>query len=230
MRWDEEVFGLEYDLDVFNIVAVSDFNMGAMENKGLNIFNTRYVLAKPETATDIDYQNIESVIAHEYFHNWTGNRVTCRDWFQLSLKEGLTVFRDQEFSADQGSRAVKRIGDVRALRAAQFREDAGPLAHPVRPDSYHHDRQFLHRDGLQQGRRSDPHDGNPHRTRGVPSRHGSVFRTPRQPCRHHRRFCPGDAGCVRRRSHALQALVPSGGHAGGHGFRRLRWRVRVATR
>jgi len=136
MRWDEEVFGLEYDLDVFNIVAVSDFNMGAMENKGLNIFNTRYVLAKPETATDTDYQNIESVIAHEYFHNWTGNRVTCRDWFQLSLKEGLTVFRDQEFAADQGSRAVKRIGDVRTLRAMQFPEDDGPLAHPVRPDSY----------------------------------------------------------------------------------------------
>jgi aminopeptidase N len=136
MRWDEEVFGLEYDLDVFNIVAVSDFNMGAMENKGLNIFNTRYVLAKPETATDADYQNIESVIAHEYFHNWTGNRVTCRDWFQLSLKEGLTVFRDQEFSADQGSRAVRRIGDVRTLRAIQFPEDDGPLAHPVRPHSY----------------------------------------------------------------------------------------------
>jgi aminopeptidase N len=136
MRWDEEVFGLEYDLDVFNIVAVSDFNMGAMENKGLNIFNTRYVLAKPETATDADYQNIESVIAHEYFHNWTGNRVTCRDWFQLSLKEGLTVFRDQEFSADQGSRSVRRIGDVRTLRAIQFPEDDGPLAHPVRPDSY----------------------------------------------------------------------------------------------
>ncbi|TMJ65840.1 MAG: aminopeptidase N [Alphaproteobacteria bacterium] len=136
MRWDEEVFGLEYDLDVFNIVAVSDFNMGAMENKGLNIFNTRYVLAKPETATDTDYQNIEAVIAHEYFHNWTGNRVTCRDWFQLSLKEGLTVFRDQEFSADQGSRAVRRIAEVRTLRAIQFPEDDGPLAHPVRPDSY----------------------------------------------------------------------------------------------
>ncbi len=136
MRWDEEVFGLEYDLDVFNIVAVSDFNMGAMENKSLNIFNTRYVLAKPETATDADYQGIESVIAHEYFHNWTGNRVTCRDWFQLSLKEGLTVFRDQEFSADQGSRAVKRIGEVRTLRAIQFPEDDGPLAHPVRPQSY----------------------------------------------------------------------------------------------
>ena len=136
MRWDEEVFGLEYDLEMFNIVAVSDFNMGAMENKGLNIFNTRYVLAKPETATDTDYQHIEAVIAHEYFHNWTGNRVTCRDWFQLSLKEGLTVFRDQQFSADQNSPAVCRIGNVRALRAAQFPEDAGPLAHPVQPQSY----------------------------------------------------------------------------------------------
>jgi aminopeptidase N len=136
MAWDEATFGLEYDLDVFNIVAVSDFNMGAMENKGLNIFNTKYVLAKPETATDTDYLGIESVIAHEYFHNWTGDRVTCRDWFQLSLKEGLTVFRDQEFSADQGSRGVRRIGDVRRLRAAQFPEDAGPLAHPVQPASY----------------------------------------------------------------------------------------------
>ncbi len=136
MRWDEEVFGLEYDLDVFNIVAVSDFNMGAMENKGLNIFNTKYILAKPDTATDADYEGIETVVAHEYFHNWTGNRVTCRDWFQLSLKEGLTVFRDQEFSGDQGSRAVKRIMDVRSLRARQFTEDAGPLAHPVQPSSY----------------------------------------------------------------------------------------------
>ncbi len=136
MAWDERVFGLEYDLDVFNIAAVSDFNMGAMENKGLNVFNTKYVLAQPETATDADYENIERVIAHEYFHNWTGNRVTCRDWFQLSLKEGLTVFRDQSFGADMGSPAVKRIADVRRLRAAQFPEDAGPLAHPVRPDAY----------------------------------------------------------------------------------------------
>jgi len=136
MQWDEEVFGLEYDLDIFNIVAVSDFNMGAMENKGLNIFNTRYVLAQPATATDTDYQNIEAVIAHEYFHNWTGDRVTCRDWFQLSLKEGLTVFRDQLFSADQGSPAVCRIGNIRTLRAVQFPEDAGPLAHPVQPQSY----------------------------------------------------------------------------------------------
>jgi aminopeptidase N len=137
MRWDEETFGREYDLDVFMIVAVSDFNMGAMENKGLNIFNDKYVLASPETATDADYASIEGVIAHEYFHNWTGNRITCRDWFQLSLKEGLTVFRDQEFSADQRSRPVERITDVRTLRANQFVEDAGPLAHPVRPALYH---------------------------------------------------------------------------------------------
>jgi aminopeptidase N len=136
MQWDEEAFGCEYDLDVFNIVAVSDFNMGAMENKGLNIFNDKYVLASPETATDADYANIEAIIAHEYFHNWTGNRITCRDWFQLCLKEGLTVFRDQEFSADQRSRAVKRIADVRTLRSQQFTEDSGPLAHPVRPAEY----------------------------------------------------------------------------------------------
>jgi aminopeptidase N len=137
MRWDETAFGREYDLDVFMIVAVSDFNMGAMENKGLNIFNDKYVLASPETATDDDFDRIEAIIAHEYFHNWTGNRITCRDWFQLCLKEGLTVFRDQEFSADQHSRAVERISDVRALRAHQFVEDAGPLAHPVRPRLYH---------------------------------------------------------------------------------------------
>src|SRR5208283_4706417 len=136
MGWDEEIFGREYDLDVFNVVAVSDFNMGAMENKGLNIFNDKYVLASPQTATDADYAAIEAVIAHEYFHNWTGNRITCRDWFQLCLKEGLTVYRDQEFSADMRSRAVKRINDVRTLRLTQFVEDAGPLAHPVRPDSY----------------------------------------------------------------------------------------------
>lgn len=140
IRWDQERFGLELDLDRFMIVAVSDFNMGAMENKGLNIFNTKYVLANPSIATDTDYANIESVVGHEYFHNWTGNRVTCRDWFQLSLKEGLTVFRDQEFSADMvgtaSGRAVKRIEDVRMLRQVQFSEDAGPMAHPVRPDYY----------------------------------------------------------------------------------------------
>jgi aminopeptidase N len=137
MRWDEFVYGREYDLDVFNIVAVSDFNMGAMENKGLNIFNDKYILARHETATDADFANVEGVVAHEYFHNWTGNRITCRDWFQLCLKEGLTVYRDQEFSADQRSRPVGRIANVRALRAAQFPEDAGPLAHNVRPEIYH---------------------------------------------------------------------------------------------
>lgn len=136
MAWDESVYGREYDLDIFMIVAVSDFNMGAMENKGLNIFNDKYILAKPETATDFDYEAIESVVAHEYFHNWTGNRVTCRDWFQLSLKEGLTVFRDQEFSRDMNSRDVNRIQDVEILRAHQFPEDDSPLAHPVRPDAY----------------------------------------------------------------------------------------------
>src|SRR5262249_39827537 len=136
MRWDEEAYGREYDLDIFMIVAVSDFNMGAMENKGLNIFNDKYVLASADTATDADFAHIEAVIAHEYFHNWTGNRITCRDWFQLCLKEGLTVFRDQEFSSDMRSRPEKRISDVRGLRGAQFIEDAGPLAHPVRPDTY----------------------------------------------------------------------------------------------
>jgi len=136
MKWDEDVFGREYDLDLYNIVAVSDFNMGAMENKGLNVFNTKYVLADPDTATDADFDAVEGVIAHEYFHNWSGNRVTCRDWFQLSLKEGFTVLRDQLFSQDMRGEAVKRIEDVRILRAAQFPEDAGPLAHPIRPDSY----------------------------------------------------------------------------------------------
>ncbi len=140
IRWDEERWDLELDLDRFMIVAVGDFNMGAMENKGLNIFNTKFVLANPRVATDIDFQGIEAVVGHEYFHNWTGNRVTCRDWFQLSLKEGLTVFRDQEFSADmigtESGRAVGRIDQVRTLRQAQFPEDAGPMAHPVRPDSF----------------------------------------------------------------------------------------------
>ncbi|MDX5384895.1 MAG: aminopeptidase N, partial [Rhodobacterales bacterium] len=136
MRWDEEKYGREYDLDVYNIVAVNDFNMGAMENKGLNVFNSKFVLARPDTATDADFLGIEGVIAHEYFHNWTGNRITCRDWFQLCLKEGLTVFRDAQFTADMRSAPVKRIADVIALRARQFREDNGPLAHPVRPSSF----------------------------------------------------------------------------------------------
>jgi len=136
MSWDEEVYGREYDLDVFNIVAVDDFNMGAMENKGLNIFNSSCVLASPDTATDADFERIEAIIAHEYFHNWTGNRITCRDWFQLCLKEGLTVYRDQQFTSDRRGRAVKRIDDAAGLRNYQFREDTGPLAHPVRPASF----------------------------------------------------------------------------------------------
>ena len=136
MRWDERSYGREYDLDIYMIVAVDDFNMGAMENKGLNVFNSKYVLAKPQTATDSDYQGVEAVIGHEYFHNWSGNRVTCRDWFQLSLKEGFTVFREQQFSADMGSSGVKRIQEVNILRNHQFREDSGPMAHPVRPPSY----------------------------------------------------------------------------------------------
>ncbi|WGS85820.1 aminopeptidase N [Methylomonas sp. UP202] len=136
MRWDEETYGLEYDLDLYMIVAVDHFNMGAMENKGLNVFNTKFVLARPDTATDSDYEHIEGVIGHEYFHNWSGNRVTCRDWFQLSLKEGFTVFRDQQFSGDRSSPAVKRIEDVNMLRTRQFAEDAGPLAHPIRPEAY----------------------------------------------------------------------------------------------
>jgi aminopeptidase N len=136
MSWDEQVYGREYDLDLYMIVAVSHFNMGAMENKGLNVFNTKFVLARPDTATDFDYEHIEGVIGHEYFHNWTGNRITCRDWFQLSLKEGFTVFRDQEFTGDRTSKAVKRIEDVNMLRTRQFAEDAGPLAHPIRPDAY----------------------------------------------------------------------------------------------
>jgi aminopeptidase N len=136
MKWDEDRFGLEYDLDIYHVVVTSDFNMGAMENKSLNIFNSKYVLARPDTATDLDFQGIEGVIGHEYFHNWTGNRVTCRDWFQLTLKEGLTVFRDQEFSSDMQSRAVKRIRDARILRSRQFPEDSGPMSHPIRPDRY----------------------------------------------------------------------------------------------
>ena len=157
MRWDEEAFGREYDLDMFMIVAVSDFNMGAMENKGLNIFNDKYVLAKPETATDADYASIEAVIAHEYFHNWTGDRITCRDWFQLCLKEGLTVFRDQEFSSDMRSRAVKRIDDVRALRAHNSSRMPGPLAHPVRPELYKEINNFYTTHRLREGRRGRAH-------------------------------------------------------------------------
>ncbi|MUH71660.1 hypothetical protein GNP35_03640 [Psychrosphaera haliotis] len=134
MEWDENKYDLEYDLDTYMIVAVDFFNMGAMENKGLNVFNSKYVLADSKTATDTDYHGIESVIAHEYFHNWTGNRVTCRDWFQLSLKEGLTVFRDQQFSADMGSAVIERISHANVMRTMQFAEDSGPMSHPIRPE------------------------------------------------------------------------------------------------
>ena len=175
MRWDEQVYGREYDLDCYMIVAVDDFNMGAMENKGLNVFNSCYVLASPETATDDDYHAIEEVIGHEYFHNWSGNRVTCRDWFQLSLKEGLTVFRDQEFSSDMQSRGVKRIEDVRNLRTSQFAEDGGPMAHPVRPDSYIEINNFytatVYSKGAELVRMQHTMLG----AGAVPLRHGSLF-------------------------------------------------------
>ena len=178
MAWDEKVYGREYDLDQFNIVAVSDFNMGAMENKSLNIFNSAYVLADQDTATDADFDNIARVVAHEYFHNWSGDRVTCRDWFQLSLKEGFTVFRDQSFCADIGSPAVKRIEDVRVLRAVQFPEDQGPLAHPGPARQLHRDFELLHGDRLQQGRRADPHVPHRARRREIPRRHRPLFRAP----------------------------------------------------
>ena len=176
MRWDEEAFGREYDLDIFMIVAVSAFNMGAMENKGLNIFNDKYVLASPATATDTDYAHIEAVIAHEYFHNWTGDRITCRDWFQLCLKEGLTVFRDEEFSADQRSRAVERIGDVRALRSHQFVEDAGPAGACGAARGLSRDQQLLHDHRLRQGRRSRAYDQSSARAGIVSQGDGSLLR------------------------------------------------------
>ena len=178
MRWDEERFGREYDLDVFNIVAVSDFNMGAMENKGLNIFNDKLVLARPDTASDADYDAIEGVIAHEYFHNWTGDRVTCRDWFQLCLKEGLTVFRDQEFTADM------QLGPGQAHpRRAHAEDRSVPRGcRPPRPSGaarlLYRDQQFLHGDGLREGRRALPHAADPARPRGIPQRPRPLFRAP----------------------------------------------------
>ena len=199
MKWDEEVYGREYDLDLFNIVAVDDFNFGAMENKGLNIFNSRYVLADQETATDADFDAIAGVVAHEYFHNWSGDRVTCRDWFQLSLKEGFTVFRDQSFSADMGSEAVKRIDDVRLLRAVAVPRGPGAAGASGAARILYRDHQFLHRDDLQQGRRGDPHDAHDHRRRGVPQGQRPLFRAPRRA-----------GGDVR-------------------GFRRARWRKRAGS-
>ena len=180
MAWDERRFGREYDLDVFNIVAVSDFNFGAMENKGLNIFNDKLVFAKPETATDADYAAIESVIAHEYFHNWTGNRITCRDWFQLCLKEGLTVYRDQEFSMDERSRPVARIEDVRALRQVQFPEDGSPLAHPARPDHYKEINNFYTATVYEKGAEIVRMLATLLGEGQLPQGHGSLFRAPRR--------------------------------------------------
>ena len=213
MRWDEQRFGREYDLDVFNIVAVSDFNMGAMENKGLNIFNDRLILASPETATDSNYESIESVVAHEYFHNWTGNRITCRDWFQLCLKEGLTVYRDQEFSAEQRSRTVQRISDVRQLKALQFPEDQGPLAHPVRPESYIEINNFytptVYEKGAELVRMIEAVLGREQFRR----RNGPLFRSPRRRGRHDRRLRRVLRGRKRQRFHAIQALVLAGRHA-----------------
>ncbi len=214
MRWDEQRFGREYDLDVFNIVAVSDFNMGAMENKGLNIFNDRLILASPETATDTIFEAIESVVAHEYFHNWTGNRITCRDWFQLCLKEGLTVYRDQEFSADERSATVQRIIDVRALEDASVRRGRRALGASGAPRQLHRDQQLLYVDGLREGRRGRAHDRDPARPRRLPQRHGPLLRAPR------RRSVDGRGvrhllrGRQRRRPDAVPAVVLAGGHAG----------------
>ena len=221
MTWDEQAYGREYDLDLFNIVAVSDFNMGAMENKGLNVFNDKYVLASPETATDDDYANIEGVIAHEYFHNWTGNRITCRDWFQLCLKEGLTVFRDQDFSADMRSAPVERIGDVRALRAAQFPEDAGPLAHNVRPEVYHEINNFytatVYQKGAEVVRMLKRLIGDT----CVSRRHGPLFRALRRPGGDGRGFHRLLRDGLGTRSLPIHALVQSGRHAEDHGSQRL---------
>ena len=179
MRWDEEAFGREYDLDLFMIVAVRDFNMGAMENKGLNVFNSKYVLAEPDTATDADYENIEAIIAHEYFHNWTGNRITCRDWFQLCLKEGLTVFRDQEFSG-RHALAARSSGSATcsALRAAQFPEDAGPLAHPVRPELYIEINNFYTATVYEKGAEVIRMLQDAARGRGLRAGHGPLLRAP----------------------------------------------------
>ena len=192
MRWDEEVYGREYDLDVYHIVAVNDFNMGAMENKGLNVFNTPYVLAKPTTATDADYERVMAIVAHEYFHNWTGNRVTCRDWFQLTLKEGLTVFRDQHFSQDMTSEAVEAHRGRARPAQPPVRRGRGPDGAPDPPRVVHRDGQLLHGDRLPEGRRGHPHVRRAPRQGRLPQGHGPLLRAPRRPGRHLRRLPRGD--------------------------------------
>ena len=230
MKWDEERFGLEYDLDRFMIVAVSDFNYGAMENKGLNIFNTKYVLARPETATDIDFLGIETVVAHEYFHNWTGDRVTCRDWFQLSLKEGLTVFRDQEFSSDLHSRAVKRISDVRRLRASPVHRGRRPARPPGAPGQLRRDRQFLHADRVREGCGGHPHAAHADRRGRLPARHAHLFRAPRRPGGDLRGFRRGHGGGLGPGPRKIPAVVQPGRHAALDRARRLRPRAAGPTR
>ncbi len=215
MRWDEERFGLELDLERFMIVAVPDFNAGAMENKGLNIFNTKYILARADSATDYDYFGVDKVIAHEYFHNWTGNRVTCRDWFQLSLKEGLTVYRDQEYSADEYSRPVVRIQEVRDLRNRQFPEDAGPMAHAVRPESYVEINNFYTATVYDKGAEVVRMYATLLGREGFRKRHGSLLRAPRRPRGHVRRLPRRDGRSERGGPRAIRALVLAGGHAGG---------------
>jgi aminopeptidase N len=214
MRWDEERFGREYDLDVFNIVAVSDFNIGAMENKGLNIFNDKYVLADAETATDADFAPIEAIIAHEYFHNWTGNRITCRDWFQLCLKEGLTVFRDHEFSADQRSRAVKRIAEVRALKGSSVPRGSGAARPPGAAAPLSRDQQLLHGDRLREGLRAGAHDPHHPRRRHVPRQHGPLLRAARRRRRDRRGLPRLLRRCFGPRPVTVCAMVSSAGHAG----------------
>ena len=227
MRWDEERFGREYDLDRFMIFCADDFNMGAMENKGLNIFNSRLVLADPASATDDDFAAIEGVIGHEYFHNWTGNRVTCRDWFQLSLKEGLTVYRDQEFSGDQGSHAVERISAVDALRRLQYPEDAGPGAHPIRPDEYQEINNFytatVYEKGAEVIRMQHALLGR----RRIPPRHGPVLRPPRRAGGHLRGLRAVDERRDRRRPRPVPPLVRTGRHAGRRCARRIRCAARA---
>ena len=223
MRWDEEVYGREYDLDIFMIVAVNDFNMGAMENKGLNIFNSSCVLARAETATDAAHQRVEGVVAHEYFHNWSGNRVTCRDWFQLSL-EGFTVFRDSEFSADMNSRTVKRVEDVAFLRTNQFAEDAGPMAHPVRPDSFIEISNFYTLTVYEKALGSGADDPHPARRRRLPQGLGPVLPAPRRPGGDLRRFRQGHGRRQWRRPDPVQALVQPVRHSAPGGGRRVRRR------